>query len=83
MESVIVGKLTCGFIKEVEENSERKQISCHETLKDLKSLLVLQNFTIARKGGNILFSILKGFFFVGHSSEYQTSDSDRKVNWNI
>ena len=36
----------------------------------------------ARKSGNIYFDILKAFF-VRHSSEYKTSDSDRKVNRNI
>ena len=41
-----------------------------------KSLLVLQNFSTARKSGNISY-ILKAFF-VRHSSEYETSDSDRK-----
>ena len=29
------------------------------------------------------FDILKAFFLVRHSSEYKTSDSDRKVNRNI
>ena len=48
----------------------------------VKSLLVLQNFTIARKKREHSFSMLKAFF-IRHSSEYETSDSDRKVNRNI
>ena len=30
-----------------------------------------------------VLTILKSFFFVRHSSEYETSDSDRKVNRNL
>ena len=45
------------------------------------SLLVLQNFTIARKSWNILVAYWKAFF-VRQSSEYETSDKDRKVNRN-
>ena len=48
----------------------------------LNSLLVLQNFTTARKSGKNYGDILKAFF-VRHSSEFKTSDSDRKVNRNI
>ena len=48
----------------------------------VNSLLVLQNSTTARKSGNIILTYLKAFF-VRHSSEYKTSDSDRKVNRNI
>ena len=36
----------------------------------LNSLLVIQNFTTARKSGNILLTYLKAFF-VRHSSEYE------------
>ena len=36
-ENVIVIELTCGFITKIEENSERKQISYHETLQDLNT----------------------------------------------
>ena len=43
---------------------------------------MLQNFTTARKGGQHFFDILKAFF-VRHSSDYETSDSDGKVNRNI
>ena len=49
--------------------------------KFVKSLLVLQNFSTARKSGKISH-ILKAFF-VRHSSEYETSDSDRKVIKNL
>ena len=42
----------------------------------------LLNFTTARKSCNILLTYLKAFF-VRHSSEYETSGSDRKVNPNI
>ena len=45
--------------------------------KSVKSLLVLQNFSTAQKSGNISY-ILKAFF-TRHSSDYETSDSDRKV----
>ena len=48
----------------------------------VNSLLVLQNFTIARKSGNILLAYWKAFL-VRHSSEYETSDKNRKVNRNI
>jgi len=37
----------------------------------VNSLLVLRNFTTARKSGNILLTYLKAFFFVRHSSEYE------------
>ena len=47
----------------------------------LISLLVLKNFSTARKSGKISH-ILKAFF-VRHSSEYETSDSDRKVIQNL
>ena len=36
----------------------------------LNSLLVLQNFTTARKSGNILLTYLKAFF-VRHSPEHE------------
>ena len=36
-ENVIVIELTCGFITKIEENSERKQISYHETLQDFNT----------------------------------------------
>ena len=36
-ENVIVTELTCGFMTKIEENSERKQISYHETLQDLNT----------------------------------------------
>ena len=49
--------------------------------RTVKSLLVLQNFTTARKRVKISY-ILKAFF-VQHSSEYETSDSDRKVIQNL
>ena len=45
----------------------------------MKSSLVLQKFTIARKSGSILLDY-RTAFFVRHSSEYETSDNDRKVN---
>ena len=35
------------------------------------------NFTTARKSGNILLTYLETFFIL-HSSEYETSDSNRK-----
>ena len=41
-------------------------------------LLLLQNFSAARKSGNISY-VLKAFFFVRNSSEYEMSDSHRKV----
>ena len=47
----------------------------------IKSLSVLQNFTTARKSGKVSH-ILKAFF-VRHSSENETSDSDRKVVQNL
>ena len=50
--------------------------------KIINSLLVPQNFTTGRKSSNILLTYLKAFF-VRHWSEYETSDSDRKVNRNI
>ena len=43
----------------------------------LNSLLELQNFVTARKRGKISYILTA--FFVRHSSEYETSDSDRKV----
>ena len=48
----------------------------------INNLLVLQSITTAQDSGNILFTYLKAFF-VRHSSEYETSDSDLKVNRNI
>ena len=51
------------------------------SLQSLKGLLVLQNFSTTRKSGNISH-ILKAFF-VRHSSEYETSDSDRKDIQNL
>ena len=46
------------------------------------SLLVQQNFTTAGKSSNFLLTYLK-VFFIRHSSEYESSDSDQKVNQNI
>ena len=51
---------------------------CGRAYRYVKSLLVLQNFSTARKSGNISH-ILKAFF-VRHSSEYYTSDSGRKIH---
>ena len=48
-----------------------------QNAKYVNSLLVLQNFTTVRKSGNILLTYLKAIF-VRYSSEYETSDSDRK-----
>ena len=48
----------------------------------VNSLLVAQNFTTARKSSNILLTYWKAFF-VRHSSEHKTWDSDRKVDRNI
>ena len=48
----------------------------------MNSMLALQNFTTARKGGNILLTYVKSFFVLP-SSEYETSGSDRKVDRNI
>ena len=47
----------------------------------IKSLLLLQNFSRARKSGNI--SHIPKTFFVRDSSKYETSDSDRKVIQNL
>ena len=44
-------------------------------------LVYFYNFSTARKSGNISH-ILKAFF-VQRSSEYETSDSDRKVSQNL
>ena len=48
----------------------------------VKSLLALQNFIFAREGGKT-FQAYSKLFFTQHSSEYETSDNDRKVNLNI
>ena len=53
-----------------------------EAMRYLNNLLVLQNFTIARKA-ETFFSRTGSTFFVRHSSEYKTSDNDRKVSRNI
>ena len=44
--------------------------------------ILFYNITIARKSGNILYHT-ESNFFIRHSSEYETSDNDRKLNWNI
>ena len=50
-------------------------------VKGLKnSLLVLQNFTTARKSGNILLTYLKAFFSSDTLQSMKTSDSDLKFN---
>ena len=45
-------------------------------------MLALQNFTTARKSGNILFTYLKAFLS-SDTQSMKTSDSDVKVNRNI
>ena len=45
------------------------------------SQLVLQNFTTAQKNGNILLTYGEAFF-LRHSSEYETLESDLKINRN-
>ena len=55
------------------------------TLKDLQhlnSLLVLQNFTTAQKGGNILFTYKKLFSSDTHQS-MKASDGDLEVSRNV
>ena len=56
----------------------RSNISPKFHCSPFKSLLVLQNFSTARKSGNISWHTEK-LFFVRHSSEYETPDNDRKV----
>ena len=54
-----------------------------KTDSDINSLLILQNFTTARKSGNILLTYLKAFFSSDTHQSMKTSDSDLKVNRTI
>ena len=76
---LLVGVL-CLQLKENEKQAVNK-LKIKIRLLKIKSLFVLQNFSTAQKSGNI--SYIPKAFLVRHSSEYEASDSDRKVNQNV
>ena len=47
------------------------------------NLTSTENQYNSTKSGNIILTYILKAFFARHSSEYKTSDSDRKVNRNI
>ena len=77
--SHLVRTIMCSIISSNSLHSRHFGLAPFLIVSNLNSLLVLYNSTKKRQHH---FDILKAFF-VRHSSEYKTLDSDRMVNRNI
>ena len=78
--STIVFRLFLIFVKSLNSTSKRSAMKMTKS-RTSKIFKDRKNFSTARKSSNI-FYMLKAFF-VRHPSEYEASDSDRKVNQNL